>query len=144
MDNALKTYYMPRKELLYGWRETKNCAQKSQIHSADYKNSSVDFVNYTADYKNRTVDLSFQCTVFNSSLHRYFYFSLHYSQHFYGESKQTARQQNACSSFLKDMQDWICAFCFQAFLTCGSCFFFIIKTLKTCCEYVNTSINLCF
>lgn len=56
-------------------RGFKSSAQKSQIHSVDYKNNSVDFVNHSVDYKNHTVDLRFLRTVFSSYLHRYLFYS---------------------------------------------------------------------
>ena len=60
--------------ILYVRKRNENRAPNSQISTADYKNHTADFVNCTADYKNHSVDLRILHTVFNSSLHRYFYF----------------------------------------------------------------------
>ena len=56
--------------ILYVRKRIENNALNFQIRT-------VDFVNYTADYKNYSVDLRILHTVFNSSLHRYFYFRGH-------------------------------------------------------------------
>ena len=56
-------------------RGIENSVLKTQIHTVDYKNHTVDFVNHTADYKNYSVDLSFQRTIFYSSMYRFFYFA---------------------------------------------------------------------
>ena len=74
--------YMHRQcfeNILYVQKETENSALQTQIHTVDYKNYTVDFVNHTADYKISTVDLSFQRTIFYSSMHN--------SSHFTGQFK---------------------------------------------------------
>ena len=63
--------------ILYLRKRIENSALKTQISTVDYKNHTVDFVNYTVDYTINSADLSFQCTIFDSALHRYFLF---YSQ----------------------------------------------------------------
>ncbi len=55
-------------------KRIENSALKTQISTVDYKNSTADFVNCTADYKINSADLSFQRTVYYSSLRRYFHF----------------------------------------------------------------------
>ena len=63
--------------ILYVRKRIENNALNFQIRTVDYKNHTADFVNYTADYKNHSVDLRILHIVFNSSLHRYFYFRGH-------------------------------------------------------------------
>ena len=55
-------------------RGMEDSALKTQINTVDYKNHTADFVNHTADYKNHSADLSFQRTVFHSSMHRQYVF----------------------------------------------------------------------